>query len=147
MGLPFVFLTLGLYPALGLMVVLGAMTVNSCWLLLKSKDLCPGKPESLYELGFILFKRPSIFIISALISISGLGICILYFILFGKTFASVVNSLSGLSGDNVFTKTPFILGLGILLVPILVKKELQELHLVSLGLFISILLFIFGLFV
>ena len=95
MGLPFVFLTLGLYPALVLMIVVGVMTVNSCWLLLKTKDLCPGRPESLYELGFILFKRPSIFIISGLISISGLGISMIYFILFGKTLSYFVNSITG----------------------------------------------------
>tara|TARA_B110000285_G_C15055944_1_gene579575 strand:- start:761 stop:1438 length:678 start_codon:yes stop_codon:yes gene_type:complete len=123
--------------------------------LLKTKDICPGKPESLYELGFILFKRPSIFAISGLISVSGLGVTMLYFILFGKTFASFVAALSGANNINTdfngdrfeYTRTPYILGLGLLLIPILLKKELQELHLVSLGLFISILIFIFLLFV
>jgi len=55
--------------------------------------LIPGKPESLYEIGYMLFKRSSIFIISACLAINSLGLCMVYFIIFGKTSGSIVYSL------------------------------------------------------
>ena len=100
--------------------------------MLKTKDLCPGKPESLYELGYILFKRPSVFILSAEIVIMGCGVCIIYFMLLGNTFGSVVGSIDGLktvdtfySGTSIqFTRTVYIIILSVILSPILMKKEL-----------------------
>lgn len=43
-------------------------------------------------------------------------------------------------------KQSWILFLGLLLLPVVVKKELQELHIVSLSLFVAILVFIFIIF-
>jgi len=73
-------------------------TINSSMLYLKAKDLTPGKPESLYELGYILLKRPSIFIISCILAINSLGLCMVYFIIFGNTLGGIVASLSGEEG-------------------------------------------------
>jgi amino acid permease len=131
-GIPYVIYMLGLIPSLTMMIIMGIMVVNSGWLLLKTKDLCPGKPESLYELGYIVFKRPSIFILSALIAILGLGMCIIYFILFGDTCGSVLGALFGFNnvstfynGANLeFTRTVYIIVLSILLSPIMLKKQL-----------------------
>jgi hypothetical protein len=36
------------------MLAMALSTINSSMLYLKAKDLTPGKPESLYELGYIL---------------------------------------------------------------------------------------------
>lgn len=94
-ALPYAFYMLGFYAALGLMVAMAVSTVNSSILYLKAKDLTPGKPESLYELGYILVKRPSIFLISCVLAINSLGLCMVYFIIFGNTFGIIVATLSG----------------------------------------------------
>ena len=157
-GLPYGFYQLGLFPGTIFMVVMGLLTVNSSWIYIKSKDLIPGKPESLYEIGYMLFKRSSIFIISACLAINSLGLCMVYFIIFGKTTGSIYSSLfiedipngdiDKLEGWEHFLthRIPWITILAIMLLPIMVKKELQELHIVSVGLFVSILVFIFILF-
>jgi amino acid permease len=92
-GLPYGFYQLGMFPGAIFMITMGLLTINSSWLYIKSKDLIPGKPESLYEIGYMLFKRSSIFIISACLAINSLGLCMVYFIIFGKTSGSIVYSL------------------------------------------------------
>ena len=157
-GLPYGFYQLGLWPGTLFMITMGLLTINSSWLYIKSKDLIPGKPESLYEIGYMLFKRSSIFLISACLAINSLGLCMVYFIIFGKTFGSIISSIfikdipngdiDKLEGFNHFLahRTPWISILALMLLPIMVKKELQELHIVSVGLFVSILIFILILF-
>ena len=154
MALPFALYMLGLYPFVFLMTAMAISTVNSSLLYLKAKDLTPGKPESLFELGYILFKRKSIFSISGILSINSFGMCMVYFMIFGNTIASILGSVNGvkdvntyLTGDNfLYTRTMYILILAMLLLPVVIQKELQELHIVSMGLFSSIMLFIFILF-
>ena len=92
------------------MVAMAVSTINSSMLYLRAKDLTPGKPESLYELGYILQKRKSIFIISIILAINSLGLCMVYFIIFGNTIGGIVSSLSGESGepDTTFTGPVFV---------------------------------------
>jgi amino acid permease len=68
--------------------------------------LVKGKPESLYELGYILIGRKSIFIISLNIALNGFGLVTIYFQVFSKTCASVmVDILKGnKNNDNEFFK-------------------------------------------
>lgn len=155
-ALPWSFYMLGIYPALAIMVVMACLTVNSSVLYLKAKDLTPGKPESIYELGYILMKRASIFIISGILTLNGLGMCMIYFMIFGNTIGSIVAGINNFEGQPdtfitgstfIYQRTIYILVLAMFLLPIIVKKELQELHIVSMGLFGSILLFILILFV
>jgi len=94
---------LGFYAATGLMVAMAVSTINSSILYLKAKDLTPGKPESLYELGYILLKRPSIFIISCVLAVNSLGLCMVYFIIFGNTIGGIVASLAGSDGKVIDT--------------------------------------------
>ena len=93
-GLPFALLQLGLWIFLVALFFMTLSTVNSCSLYLRTKDLIPGRPESLYEIGYSLFKRSSIFIISAILLVNGIGIVILYFIVYG-------NIMVGLSNDFI----------------------------------------------
>ncbi len=64
-------------------------------LYLKVKDMLPGKPESLYEIGYILQARTSIFIISSILAFNALGLCMVYFIVFGSTVKSIAEDLIG----------------------------------------------------
>ena len=127
-ALPFALYMLGLYPFLFLMVAMAASTINSSILYLKAKDLTPGKPESLYELGYILFKRKSIFAISTILFINSLGLVMVYFMIFGNTIGSILGSVNGvkdvntyLSGDHfIYTRTLYILILAMALLPVVI---------------------------
>lgn len=76
------------------MLIMGVLTINSSWLYMKAMMLVPGKPESIFEIGYILFKRKSIFAFSAVLFSNTFGICMVYFIIFGKTLGSFVSSFA-----------------------------------------------------
>ena len=84
-GLPHAFLYLGIPSAVVLnilVIVSTALTIN---LYLGIKDAVPDKPESLYELGYMISGRSSIFIVAATMIVNSLGLCMIYFITFGDT--------------------------------------------------------------
>ena len=86
MGLPLSFYLLGLPLAFLVNVIAIGVTILSAKLYLAIKDALPDKPESFYEIGYMLVGRPAIFIIASLLIIMSLGLCIIYFIVFGDTF-------------------------------------------------------------
>jgi len=55
--------------------------------------LIPGKPESLYEIGYILFQRKAIFMISGILVLNSLGMVMVYFIIFGKTMGGIYGAI------------------------------------------------------
>jgi amino acid permease len=138
------------------MIAMALSTINSSILYLKAKDLTPGKPESLFELGYILMKRKSIFLISSILVVNSLGLCMVYFIIFGSTIGGIIAALAEgstfvvndyITGEVfMYQRTMYILILAAALFPVIIQKELQELHIVSMGLFGAILTFIFILF-
>jgi amino acid permease len=93
-GLPFAFYTTGLPTGIVILVLMCLQTVASTKLYLCCKDLLPGQPESLFEMGFVLFKRSSIFVISGVLIFNSFGLMLLYFIIFGDTMSSLVTNLS-----------------------------------------------------
>jgi len=151
-GLPYSMVQLGLWPTLVIMAGMSFQTSNSSWLYLKSKDLIEGQPESLYEIGYVLFERSSIFVISFILFVTGFGMVMIYLIIFGKTSASVIKDCMAVepvasSFSHFLTEQTFsILVISALLLPVILKKELQELHFVSLTLFVALLVFIVVLF-
>ena len=112
------------------------------------KDLIPGKPESLYEMGYMLMKRPSIFMISGILNVNSLGLVMVYFIVYSNTIQSVVADLTDLPEDSFWVgRTFWVLVLAVLILPVCLKKELQELHIVSMTLFVAVIVFILIIFV
>ena len=91
-GLPYVFYQMGIWTAMAFMLAMGALTSNSTWLYLKCKDLIPGKPESMFEIGYVLFKRNAIFGVSFILAIYSFGLCMVYFIIFGQTMGSITGA-------------------------------------------------------
>jgi hypothetical protein len=63
---------------------------NSAWLYLKSKDYLPGHPESLFEMGYLLYKRLFIFLISGIFFAGSSGMVTLYLNLFGSSISSIL---------------------------------------------------------
>jgi len=129
------------------MILAMFQTINSSWLYVKAKDLTPGKPESLYELGFILYGRSSIFVISSILVFNAFGMCMIYFNLFATTAESLFDVKEENADDGYFTVLNYCkLGIGLVILPVCLKRELQELHAVSMLLFAAIVVFIFTIF-
>mmetsp|Transcript_12699 Transcript_12699/g.21385 ORF Transcript_12699/g.21385 Transcript_12699/m.21385 type:complete len:311 (+) Transcript_12699:175-1107(+) len=128
-----------------MMVLMGLQTTAAVRIYLETKDLLPGSPESLFEMGFVLFKRSSIFFISGILIFNSFGLMMVYFIVFGDTMSSVVRNLSNetITAEDFFGKrVAYVIILGSLLVPLVLKKELNEISILSVLLFVSIFTFI-----
>ena len=143
-GLPYAFYYTGLALGISFILVMALQTVCSVELYLAAKDFLPGKPESLFEIGYIIFKRNSIFLICSIIILNSFGLMLVYFIVFGDTLSSVVMNLnSNVTSDDFFGKRmAYVIILSLSLCPLILKKELQELKIISVLLFVSIFTFI-----
>jgi amino acid permease len=128
-GLAFAFYNVGIPMATILLVIVGLQTLESIRLYLAAKDLIPGQPESMYEIGYILFKRSSIFMISAVLMLNSFGSMLVYFIVFGDTLSSLMINLSyGQIDDESLLgqRGTYVIMLAVLLTPVVLKKELKE---------------------
>jgi len=112
---------------------------------LNVKDLVPDKPDSLYEIGYMLVGRASIFVLASIFIINSFGLCMIYFIVFGDTFGQLVASFTDdqeLGSVWYTSRWCFSVPLAVVLLPIVLKKELAELTWISYVLFISLGLFV-----
>ena len=98
--LPFAFYQLGLVFGTAFMIFNAFLTANRAWIYLKTKDLIPGQPESMFEIGYYLLGRKSIFIISIVIFLNSFGVCIAMFILVGKTMGSLTKDIFSISSTS-----------------------------------------------
>ena len=89
-GLPFSMYHFGMPLALFLHFVVMFLTNKSCMLYLKTKDLIPDQPESLFEIGYMVMGRKAIFIIATIQVINALGLMMIYFVVFGDTSAQLI---------------------------------------------------------
>lgn len=147
LSIPWAIKTCGL--ALGIIIAaLSALQVMlSSNLYLKAREMCPNKPESMYEQGFVLIGRPSIFLISFLTFINSFGLLIIFFGIFGSTMAQFLTNLfwADVPEDEAnfgMKKICWVMTLAILLLPAVLQKELAELKIVSVTLFLSVLSFV-----
>ena len=102
--------------------------------------------RSLYEIGYMIMGRASIFWISAIIAMLSFGLMMIYFIVFSQICRSIVLQLA-FSNDvktkNFFaSQTFYVLLLASGLLPLVVKKELKELKIASVILFLGVASFI-----
>ena len=143
-GLPYSYLILGLPLAIFLNVAFVLTTRASGTLYLAAKDAIPDKPESLYEIGYMTYGRPAIFVIAGICLLNSFGLMMIYFIVFSDTTGQLVGSFVGLELNDVYYTSRYFyaLILAALLIPIILKKELAELKWVSMVLFVSIFFFI-----
>lgn len=72
--------------------------------LIKSKDNCPYKCESYFEIGYLVMGRASIFFNAICIAFTTAGFLIVYYLILGETVAGILNKLTGF---NLLTVTEF----------------------------------------
>ena len=92
-GLPFAFYRLGLVLSPIFCVIVACLGQVSSMMYLKTKDLTPKKPESVYEIAYILFGRPSIFVVTITMFISNYGALVLFYMIIGETVRTLMVSL------------------------------------------------------
>jgi amino acid permease len=142
-GVPFAFLHLGVPLGIALTALAAFQTQISCKLYLQTRSMIPGKLESYYELGFMLYGRLSIYYISAVIAIQAFGLMMVYFIVFADISRSIVVQVFKLSASSVFSsRACYCAILGVGLFPQIIKKELKELKIASIILFVGISTFL-----
>ena len=144
-GLPHAFLNVGISGAVILNLLVIVSTALSINLYLGIKDAVPDKPESLYELGYMIAGRRSIFIIAATRIVNSLMLCMIYFITFGDTMGQFVASFvedTELGSEFYTSRYFFVLILAVFHIAVILKKELTELWWLSIVLFVSLGLFI-----
>ena len=99
LGLPYAFYRLGLILGLVTLFFIASLSHFSNVLYLKVKDLTPRKYESVYEIAYLLFGRPSIFVVCTIMFISNLGAIVMYYLIIGDVLSSLSTQLL-LASDN-----------------------------------------------
>jgi amino acid permease len=143
-GIPWAMAQMGIPLGLFLNFVVAGSVQYSCLLYLEARSNVPVKIGSIYELSYVCLNRSGIFLVSAVQFINSFGLNIIYFIVFGDAAASCV-AMFFYSGENVnflTTRTCWILVLAALLVVPLLQKEMKEIKILSIILFVSIGLFL-----
>lgn len=59
----------------------------SAMMLLKTKELTPGRLESIYDIAYLLMGRPSIFFVTVVTVMRTAGSLVMYFMFFGDTLS------------------------------------------------------------
>jgi amino acid permease len=96
----------------------------------------------LSEIGFILQGRKSIFVISTIVFIGTFQMMIVYFIIIGDILSSFPKEFLKDSGTFVQSRVVYIVLIALSLSPLIFKREIKELKIVSMLLFVAIFLFI-----
>ena len=86
--MPFAFYHLGVVLTVVGMLTMTILNHVSTMMYMKVKDLTPQRYESIYEIFFLLFGRPSIFLVCAVMFISNLGALIMQYIIIGNILNS-----------------------------------------------------------
>lgn len=103
----------------------------------------------MFEIGFMCVGKTSIYLVAIVNCLTSFGCLSLYFIVYSGIAANLTANYTGVAYAEVWytDRTVYVLGLGALLIPVVLKKELAELEWLSFVLFISIGIFISATFI
>jgi len=93
LGIPFAFYRMGLVLGPIFVLMMALLSQISTMMILKVKDMTPRKLESVYEIAYLLFGRPSIFVVCITMFLGIYGALILYYIIIGDTVSTLMMSL------------------------------------------------------
>jgi amino acid permease len=93
-SIPWAFYSCGFPVAILLLMLSAAQVVVSCVLYLKARNICPDCPTSMFEIGFLILGRKSIFWIAFTILVTGFLMPIVYMNVFGDVMKGLVVNLS-----------------------------------------------------
>ena len=98
----------------------------------------------MYEIGYMVAGRKSIYMISGITAVLSFGLMMIYFIVFGDICKSMISDIFFEKDSKSFfvSRTCYIMLLGSSLFPMIIKKELKELKIASVILFLGISSFI-----
>lgn len=145
-SIPYANYTAGLAFGIAMNVIGPILAFTSGYMFMTCKLMAPIKIETLYELGYFTMGKSSIYFISFIAIVCNQGFCMIYFIVFGQVTASVFKDLFWPDKPSHFlpiTRQFWIIILAILLLPVIFKKVLAEMKIISYALFGSVLMFIF----
>ena len=100
------------------------------------------KYSSFSEIAYILLGRKSVFLINVIVFIGCFQLMILYFIIIGDILASFASQILNELDTFRTSRACYVILVGIMLFPMIFKKEIHELKLASVMLFIAIFLFV-----
>ena len=111
---------------------------------MKAREVCPNRPSSLFEIGYLTLGRASIFMICFLIWVNSFFLIVIFVNVWSNTAVNVMKALVYYEcEDNIWThRTIYAIGIAVVLLPTTFMKEIAELHLVSITLFIAALFFV-----
>ena len=96
--MPYIFYHMGIYYGTLAILTINVINALSSIMLLKAKDLTPGRSESIYEILYFLFGRVSIFVYCVSVFVTNFGAIIAYYTIFGDILSHFFKKL--LVDDN-----------------------------------------------
>jgi amino acid permease len=105
--------------------------------------MCPVPVLTLYELGYVTTGKWSIYLISFVAVMSNIGGVVLFFIIMGDLAAQMVLKVFFPEGNIMTTKSFWVVIFATFLLPICLKKVINEMKWISYTLFAAVIVFIF----
>jgi amino acid permease len=144
LGVPFAFYFCGL--PLGILINL--FLIICCYRTIRLLSYCnfmiPGKPESYYEIGYMVLGRKMIFFLSFIIWFNCVGLLMIYYIVLGEISSSLVKQWVLAEGyEGIFATRDFYIGLiYILNIPLVIVREVKEFKIISFIMFFGLFSFL-----
>ena len=146
-SVPWAFLQLGFYASIFMLAFTVLQALLGSVLYLKARDFSPANPKSMYDMGYQLLGRASIFWISTITVVISFGLLIIYLSVFGDIAKTIFTNMflkdDSLSQSSYGTKrSTYVILISVLITPFIMKKQMAELHIVSMTLFTACIMFV-----
>lgn len=144
-SMPWAFLKMGFPLATIVLVLFGVCSQISCFLLLEARKRVGHSVQTMFEVAYVCAESWGVFYVCLTCLLQSVFVDIALLVVFGETCASIFKRQSEVDHEWMQTRTPYILGFGLFLTVPCLMKQIKELKVVALSLFISIFILI-GLF-
>ena len=142
-SIPYAVANCGWKTAIAMNLVVAVCGYWSGLLYIKAKMMCPIPVLTLYELGYVATGKWSIYLISFIAAMNNVGSVIVYFIIMGDLGAQISLKLFFSENQNIMTtRTFWVIIFATALVPIVIKKVINDFKWVSYTLFGALVMFV-----